>query len=193
MNTRLLLAATALAALPATVPAAEFNLVQPDKSAIGFTFRQMNVPVQGRFPKFTAQLAFDPAKPAAAKVNIAIDTSAIDAGSGEANDEVVGKPWFNVRMFPTATFTATGAKSLGGGKYEMNGQLSIKGKSQPLSAPFTLKAEGTTGVFEGSFKLKRLDFAIGEGAWADVGTVANDVQVDFRIVAAAAPATAKKK
>ncbi len=197
MKSPLLIAATLVAALPASLPASEFNLVQPDKSALGFTFRQMNVPVQGRFPKFTAQLAFDPAKPERARVNIAVDTSAIDAGSGEANDEVVGKPWFNVRMFPTATFTATGAKALGGGKYEMNGQLSIKGKTQPLSAPFTLKTEGSTGVFDGSFTLKRLDFAIGEGPWADVGTVANDVQVTFRIVAATGPvapaAPAKKK
>jgi polyisoprenoid-binding protein YceI len=158
----------------------------------------MNVPVQGRFPKFTAQLVFDPAKPEGAKVNIAVEASAVDAGSQEANDEVAGKPWFNVRMFPTATFTAAGAKSLGGGKYEMSGQLSIKGKSQALSAPFTFKTEGASGVFDGNFTLKRLDFAVGDGPWADVDTVANEVLITFHIVAAAnaaaaAPAAPAKK
>lgn len=188
------LSATLLATLPAA--AVEYGAVQADKSRITFNSRQMGVPVQGGFPKFTAQVAFDPAKPEAAKVNIAIDTGAVDAGSKEANDEVVGKPWFNVRNFPTATFTATGAKALGNGKFEVTGQLAIKGKSQPLAAPFTFKTEGANGVFDGSFTLKRLDFAVGDGPWTDVSTVANEVQVNFHIVAAAnaaAPATPPKK
>lgn len=191
----ILLTAALFTILPAG--AIEYGAVQADKSRITFNSRQMGVPVQGGFPKFTAQVSFDPAKPEAAKVSIAVDTGAVDAGSKEANDEVVGKPWFNVRSFPTATFTATGAKPLGNGKFEIAGQLAIKGKSQPLSAPFTFKTEGTNGVFDGSFTLKRLDFAVGDGPWTDVSTVANEVQVNFHIVAAAnatAPvATPKKK
>ncbi|MBS0465139.1 MAG: YceI family protein, partial [Proteobacteria bacterium] len=34
--------------------------------------------------------------------------------------------------------------------------------------------------------LKRGDYGIGEGMWADYGTVANEVQIKFRLVAAAA-------
>jgi polyisoprenoid-binding protein YceI len=170
--------------------AAEYNTVVADKSAINFQSKQMGVAVQGRFPKFSAQLAFDPAKPEAAKVSMTIDTSAIDAGSKDANDEVVGKQWFNVKMFPTATFTSSTVKALGGNKYEVSGPLSIKGKSQPIKAAVTFKTDGANGIFDGSFTLKRLDFAIGEGPWADVDTVANDVQVNFHVVAA--PAAAKK-
>lgn len=181
----IVLCLAALAA-PGFVSAVEYGAVLPEKSAIGFVSKQMGVAVNGKFPKFTAQVAFDPAKPDAAKVSISIDTAAIDAGSKDANDEVVGKQWFNVRMFPTATFTSTGVKPAGPGKYEIAGTLSIKGKSQQVVAPFTFKAEGSNGVFEGAFVVKRIDFAIGEGPWTDVSMVANDVQVNFRIVAAAA-------
>ncbi len=185
-----LLLALAIAATALPLYALEYSAVQADKSALTFVSKQMGVPVNGKFPKFTAQIAFDPAAPETGKVNLTIDIASMDAGSKDANDEVVGKEWFNARMFPTATFVSTGMKALGGGKYEVAGTLAIKGKSKPVTATFALKPEGSNGVFEGGFSLKRIDYAIGEGAWTDVSMVANDVQVNFRIVAAASAATA---
>ena len=189
-----LLACAFIFATTLSAHAVEYSLVQTDKSALTFVSKQMGVPVNGRFPRFTAQLAFDPAKPDTGKVSISIDLASIDAGSQDANDEVVGKEWFNVRMFPTATFSSTSMKSLGGGKYEVTGPLALKGKSKPVTATVAFKPEGNNGIFEGGFTLKRIDYAIGEGVWTDVSMVANDVQVNFRIVAAAsaaAPAPAK--
>lgn len=176
-----------------TAHAVEFGTVLADKSTLTFTSRQMGVPVQGRFPKFTARIAFDPAKPETAKVEISVDLASTDAGSKDANDEVVGKQWFNVKIFPAATFTSSAVKSLGPGRFEVTGPLTIKGKAQPISAPFTYKLDGANGVFDGSFTLKRIDFAIGEGAWADLSTVANEVQVSFRVVAAPAAATSANR
>lgn len=180
----------ALVAASSATHAAEYSVVQADKSAIQFQSKQMGVTVQGRFPKFTVQLAFDPAKPEAAKVNISIDIASIDAGSRDANDEVIGKQWFNAKAFPTATFTSTSVKSLGGGRYEVTGPLTIKGKTLPAVAPLTFKADGANGVFTGAFTIKRLDYAIGDGPWADVSTVANEVQINFNVVAS--PATKSK-
>ena len=186
------LAAVAFAARGAQ--AVEYNNVQTDKSTLSFTSRQMGAPVQGRFPKFIARIAFDPARPEAAKVDIGIDLAAIDAGSQEANDEVVGKQWFNVRMFPTANFSSGSVKALGAGRFEVSGPLTIKGKAAPVTAAFTFKTEGANGVFDGGFTLKRVDYAIGEGPWADVATVANEIQVNFHVVAApSATAPAKSK
>ena len=77
-------------------------------------------------------------------------------------------------------------KPLGGDKYEVAGKLTIKGRTQDVVAPFTFRQDGGNGIFDGGFTLKRLDFGVGDGAWADVGTVANEVQIKFHIVAAAA-------
>ena len=181
-----LLILLALASATSAVQAIEYSAVLADKSAIQFQSKQMGVTVQGRFPKFTVQLAFDPAKPEAAKVNIAIDIASIDAGSKDANDEVVGKQWFNARAFPAATFTSTSVKALGGGRYEVAGPLTIKGKTLPAVAPLTFKADGANGVFIGAFTIKRLDYAIGDGPWADISTVANEVQINFNVVASPA-------
>ena len=173
-----------ISAVSNATQAIEYNSVLADKSTLTFTSRQMGVPVQGSFPKFTTRIAFDPASPVAAKVDISIDLASIDAGSKDANDEVIGKQWFNAKMFPAASFTSSAVKILGAGRYEVTGPLTIKGKSVPVTAAFSFKPEGANGVFDGGFTLKRIDFAIGEGPWADLSTVANEVQVKFHVVAA---------
>lgn len=180
---RLTLAAAFLVAATAA-GATEFGTVLADKSTLTFTSKQMGVPVDGKFKKFATTLAFDPAKPAAASAKLELDLASIDAGSPDANGEVVGKPWFNLKVFPTATFVSSSVKALGGDKFELAGKLTIKGKTQDLVAPVTFRQEAGNGVFDGTFTLKRLDFAIGEGAWSDVSTVANEVHIKFHIVAA---------
>lgn len=180
---RLTLTATLLVAATAA-GAAEYGTVLADKSTLTFTSKQMGVPVDGKFKKFATTLAFDPAKPAAASAKLELDLASIDAGSPDANGEVVGKPWFNLKVFPTATFVSSSVKPLGGDKFELAGKLTIKGKTQDLVAPVTFRQEAGNGVFDGTFTLKRLDFAIGEGAWSDVSTVANEVHIKFHIVAA---------
>jgi polyisoprenoid-binding protein YceI len=177
------IAIAALALLAAAAHAEEYNVVVPDKSSVAFVYRQMNVPVEGRFGKFAAQLKFDPAKPAAANASIDIDLASIDAGSAEANDEVAGKLWFNTKAFPTARFVATSFRALGGNRYEAVGKLTIKGRTQDMAAAFAFTGQGRSGVAEGALTIKRADFAIGEGVWADFGTVANEVQIKFRLQA----------
>lgn len=163
--------------------AAEFTQVQPDKSAINFTYKQMGVAVDGKFKKFASQLNFDPAKPAAAKATFDVDLASVDTGAPEGDQEVAGKPWFNTKAFPTARFVSGTVKPLGGNKYEVAGQLSIKGKTQDVIVPATFTAQGNTGVFDGSFTIRRADFSIGEGTWAKFDIVANDVVIKFRITA----------
>jgi len=157
--------------------------IDPEKSAITFVSKQMNVPVEGNFRKFSAQLAFDPAQPSQGRVEVEVDLASIDTGSDEANDEVKSKGWFDVKNHPNARFVSSSVKSLGAGRYELAGKLTIKGRTKDVTAPFTYKSAGPGGVFEGAFALKRLDYGIGEGAWSDTDTVANEVQIKFRFSA----------
>ena len=166
--------------------AQRLTAVDPDKSAIVFVSKQMNVPVEGKFGKFSAQLAFDPAQPSQGRVQVEVDLASIDTGSEEANDEVKSKGWFDVKNHPTARFVSSSVKSLGAGRYEVAGKLTVKGRSKDVSAPFTFKPAGAGGMFEGAFALKRLDYGIGEGAWSDTDTVANEVQIKFRFSATGA-------
>ena len=175
----------AVLATTLTLPAGavEYKAIQPEKSKVTFQYKQMGVGMDGQFKKFVAQLNFDPAKPAAAQAQIEIDLSSIDAGSSEADDEVVGKTWFNVKAFPKATFVTRQIKSIGANQFEVTGALTIKGKSQDIKLPLKYAAQGSAGVFSGSFVIHRADFSIGEGMWAKFDVVANDIQVNFQLTA----------
>ena len=163
-------------------PSAAQQKVVADKSYIRFVSKQMNVPVEGRFRKFDANVSFDAKKPEATKAEFEVELGSIDMGSPEGETEAKRKPWFNVDAFPKARFVATSVKSTGPGKFEAAGRLTIKGITQDIVAPITLAEAGGMQTVEGGFILKRLPFKIGEGPWADTETVADDVQVRFKFV-----------
>ena len=165
--------ATALPALAQTVV--------PAQSEIAFTSRQMGVPVDGKFRKFDAKVAFDPKKPEAAKIGFTIDLGSVTLGSAEVESEVVKPDWFNVKAFPQASFQSTTVKAAGPGKYEVHGKLAIKGASHDVVVPVALTQAGGTTTASGAFQIKRLDFKIGDGDWKDTSMVANEVQVKFKL------------
>ena len=96
-----------VAATSLTAAVAAYAQVDTGKSTVIATSKQMNVPVDGKFKKFTAQISFDPAKPAAGSANISIDTGSYDLGDDEYNKQVRGKEWFDSATFPSATFAST--------------------------------------------------------------------------------------
>jgi polyisoprenoid-binding protein YceI len=175
--------------LPGISPA---QTVLYDQSRITCVSRQMNVPMEARFKKFSAQIAFDPATPAAGTARIEIELASFDIDSAEVNDEARSKPWFDAHNFPKATFVSSAIKPLGGGRFEVRGPLTIKGRTQEAVTAFTYKEQAGTAVFDGAFAIKRLQYNIGEGAWKDTDTVADEVQIKFHIVVAAAKPAAKK-
>ncbi len=188
MNMKLLRGAALAAALAPAVAAqaVEYKAVDGASSRVVFTYTQMGVAMDGSFGKFAAQINFDPARPEAARAVLEIQLASIDAGSPEANEEVKGKAWFNAAAHPLARFESTAVKALGGNRYQLAGKLSIKGRTREITAPLTYSPQGKVGVFDGAFTLRRADFAIGEGQWADFGVVANDIQVKFHITSPAA-------
>ncbi|MCD6707828.1 MAG: YceI family protein [Thiobacillus sp.] len=181
MRMTVLILLAALAAPAAN--AVEYQTVLQKQSTIHFEFRQMGVPIKGGFKRFTTRMAFDPARPEAARAQIEIDLASIDAGSPEADEESAGKLWFNRGVHPKATFVSSQVRALGDNRYEMRGTLTLKGRSRDMVVPVTFAPGTKAAVFDGAFVLRRLDFGIGEGMWADVATVADEVQVRFRIAA----------
>ena len=172
---------TAALTLTALVPAAQAQQVLPAQSEISFVSKQMGVPVEGKFKQWTAQITFDPKKPEAGKVSFTIQTGSASFGSAETDAEVPKAPWFNAVKFPQASFQSSAIKALGGARFEVQGTLLIKGAGQPVVVPVTLSQTGATSTASGSFVIKRLDFKIGDGEWADTSMVANDVQVKFKL------------
>jgi polyisoprenoid-binding protein YceI len=156
--------------------------LQAAGSEIAFTTRQMGVPVEGRFGKFSAQIALDPKKPDTGSVSFVIDTGSARFGSPELDAEVPKATWLNVPKFPQASFQSSAIKAAGPGRFDVSGRLVIKGSTRDVVVPVQLTQAGATSTASGSFTIKRLEFKVGEAEWADTSMLANDVQVRFKLV-----------
>lgn len=162
-----------------SLPAMAQQLV-PAQSEIVFVSKQMGVPVEGRFQKFSAKIAFNPSKPDQANIAFTVDMTSATLGVKETDAELPKAEWFNTAKFAQATFQSTSVKALGAGKFEVAGKLSIKGATQNVLVPVTLTQAGANTTASGVFALKRLAFKIGDNEWSDTSMVADDVQVKFK-------------
>lgn len=166
----------AVLAAPALAQSVDTGLSQ-----IGFTLKELNVPVDGQFKQFSAKVNFDRAKPQASQADITIQTASISLPTAEANEQAKHKDWLNTAQFPTAHFVSTGIKPLSGGRFQVTGKLTIKGTTRDVAAPFSSKNEGGVTVLEGTLPISRLAYKIGEGEWVDTDTVADTVDIKFHL------------
>jgi polyisoprenoid-binding protein YceI len=157
--------------------------VDTSRSTVIATTKQMNVPVDGKFRKFSAQLSFDPATPAAGSATVSIDTASYDLGADDYNKQAQGKEWFDSATYPAATFVSSAIAPAGGNQYRITGKLTIKGKSQTVVVPVTIAGQGAAQTFDGSLPIKRSQFDVGTGEWKDTSVVADEVLIKFHLVA----------
>lgn len=181
MSARLRSLLVLAAGLAVSVVAAAQQKVVPAQSEIGFTIKEQGVPVSGRFMKWSGDLAFDPKKPEAAKVSFAIDTASASIGAPETDAEVPKAPWFDSKKFPQATFVSTSVKRKDATHFDVAGKLTVKGAARDVVVPLTLAQAGAATTATGQFAIKRLEFKVGDGEWADTSLVADEVQVRFKL------------
>ncbi len=174
------LALSAVLAQPAAAQPRPATLVAAG-SEIAFTTRQMGVPVEGRFGRYTAQIALDPKKPETASVAFTIDTGSARFDTAELDAEVPKATWLDVARFPQASFQSSAVRAAGPGRFEVAGKLSIKGVVRDVTVPVQITQAGASSTASGSFTIRRLAFKVGEGEWTDTSLLADEVQVRFRL------------
>ena len=154
-----------------------------DKSEIRFVSKQLGINVEGRFRKWKANVVFLPKDLTKSKAEFDIDLGSVDLASDESETAIKSPPWFDTARFPVAHFASTSIRNLGGDRYESAGKLTLKGITKEVVVPIALKKDASgNSVAEGSFPLKRIDYRVGEGMWADTEMVANDVVIRVRMV-----------
>jgi polyisoprenoid-binding protein YceI len=157
--------------------------VDTSKSQIGFVIKQMNVPVEGGFSRYSVKAVFDPAKPETGQFQVELDIASINTGSEEGDGEAKRPAWFDTARYPKAVFISKSIKKDGAGRYTVSGDLTLKGRTRPLIAPFLLTPQRGGGwLASGRVSLKRSQFDIGGGEWADPSVVADDLEARFKIL-----------
>ncbi|AXL53716.1 polyisoprenoid-binding protein [Paraburkholderia caffeinilytica] len=152
------------------------------RSSVTATLTQMNVPVDGRFRRFDANIAFDPAHPEAAAASIDVNTASYDLGDDSFNSEARNKEWFESAVYPRATFRSTSVKGAGKNAVDVAGQLTVKGAMVNVVVRVTFSHQGNDEVFDGTLPIRRSQFKLGTGEWADSSVVSDTVKVQFHIV-----------
>ena len=172
----------ALLMLAAPAAASQWAVV-PSQSSIGFSAEWNGKMVEGRFPKFAANIHFDPADPASARVAGVIDLSAATTGDRTVDGSLPGPDWFDVKTSSTARLTMNQFAQTRPGSYLGRGTLSMRGVTVPVSLPFTLAINGDTAIMTGETTLDRRAFKIGMESDATASWVGFRVPIKVRIVA----------
>jgi len=175
---KLFLAAT-LVLVSGTVFAADY--VQAPGSTLTFAGSYQGETFTGRFPGFTTKLSFDPKQLATSKLEVTIPLATATTGNEDYDGEMRGGAFFDSAKFPQARYTATKFRALGGNRYAADGVLSLHGASKPVTLAFTW-APGARPVLAGKATVKRLDFGVGGGEWADTSLLPNEIAVSTKVV-----------
>ena len=175
------LTAAALVAMMAAAPAFAADYMQAAGSTLVFASKYDGEVFTGKFANFTTTLSFDPANLATSKLDVVIPLAGTSTGNGDRDSTLSGGDFFNVAKFAQARYTASKFRALGGNQYAADGNLSLRGVSKPVTLTFTW-TPGAQPVLAGKATVKRLDFGVGSGDWADTGNIPNEVAVSTRVV-----------
>jgi polyisoprenoid-binding protein YceI len=167
--------------LLAAAPAFAADYVQAPGSALVFAGTYEGDAFTGRFPGFVTRFSFDPTQLATAKLEVTIPIATASTGNSDYDGEMRGSAFFNAARFPQARYTATKFRALGGDRFAADGTLSLRGASKPVTLNFTW-TPGAKPVLAGKATVKRLDFGIGEGEWADTDLLPNEIAVSTKVI-----------
>jgi polyisoprenoid-binding protein YceI len=170
-----------LSAVAFAAPALAGDYAQTAGSTLGFSGKYQGEAFNGQFPGFVTTLSFDPAKLAGAKLDVSIPLATATTRNADYDSELRGTSFFNSKKFPQARYTATKFRALGGNKYAADGTLSLRGVSKPVVLTFTW-TPGAKPVLAGTAVVKRLDFGVGGGDWADLGVIPNEIKISTKVV-----------
>lgn len=164
----------------------EWKIVQ-EQSQINFTGDVYNKKFEAHFSDFDGSIIFDPNNLTTSRADIDINLKTVNSADAERDANMMGADWFNVADFPVAEFHAAGFEAAAEGQYVAIGDLTLAGKTMPLTIPFGLDIvendEGRRAYVEGQFTINRLDYDLGGEKWRATDIVGQNILVNIRLVA----------
>lgn len=130
-------AVIAAACATSAVAAPEVYSVEPNHTYANFSYNHMGLSTQiSKFNKTSGTITYDKAAKTGA-VDITIDMTSVDTGSNLFNGHIQGADFLDTAKFPTATFKSTKVVFQGDKPATIDGDLTIKGVTQPVTLTVT--------------------------------------------------------
>lgn len=167
-------------------------MIDAAHSRFGFVARHaMVTKVRGAFEDFTGTLTIDGVEPTNSFGSLTIVANSINTGNAQRDGHLRSNDFFDMDNHPELTYESTGIEHVDGDHYRVNGDLTIKGVTKPvtLDVEFTGAAVdpfGNTRIgFEGTTVINRKDWGVNWNAPLEAGgvLVSEKVTLDIDISA----------
>jgi polyisoprenoid-binding protein YceI len=166
--------------------------LDPAHSRIGFVARHaMVTKVRGAFNEFEGTAVLDGDNPTNSSANVTIQVHSIDTRQAQRDEHLRSNDFLAMDEYPQITFVSTGARQVDDSTFELTGDLTIKGVTNPITVPFSFEGAakdpfGNLRVgFEGAVTINRKDYGITWNAALETGgvLVSDKVTLEFEISA----------
>ncbi len=193
------LAAVALLSVAPTPALAETETYRIDgeHTSIGFKIRHFFSKVPGRFNKFEGQIVLDRENlTKGSSVEFTIDTASIDTNDDSRDKHLRSDAFFDAENHPKMTFKSKKVRSAGKNKLKIDGDLTIRGITKPVTLDVDVLGFGKGYGFRGGFEVRttidRHEFNV---SWNDIvegaGVLGDDVEILMNIEAVRLKKTAE--
>jgi polyisoprenoid-binding protein YceI len=159
---------------------------------IGFSARHaMVTKVRGQFNEFNGSAFLDAENPANSKVEITIKAASIDTRNADRDAHLRSNDFFAMDEYPEITFRSTRVEAVGENKFDVTGDLTIRGTTKPVTINFELNGSvvdpwgGFRVGFEGQATINRKDWGVSFNAALEAGgvMVSEKVNLEFEVEA----------
>jgi polyisoprenoid-binding protein YceI len=161
--------------------------LDPAHTQIEFAVRHLMIPVRGRFTAFSGALQLDEADPARSTAEVVIEAASVDTRQEQRDAHLRSADFFDTERFPTLTFRSRRVEPLGGQRYRVVGDLTIRDVTREVALDVTYEGRMTdpwgaerVGV-SAHGALNRHDFGLGWNAALEAGgfLVGDEVKLDI--------------
>ncbi|MBL0165919.1 MAG: polyisoprenoid-binding protein [Propionivibrio sp.] len=166
----LVVAASSLCAFSAAALAApETFVIDPNHTAPRFEYSHYGYSNQmHRFDKTSGKIVLDRAAQSGS-VEVTIDATSVNTGLALFNTHIQGEDFFDTAKYPNISFKSTKVRFDGGKPVAVDGNLTIKGVTRPVTLkmtsfhamPHPMNKKDAIGA-NASTKIKRSDFNMGK-------------------------------
>jgi polyisoprenoid-binding protein YceI len=166
--------------------------IDPTHSRIGFVARHaMVTKVRGSFNEFSGTGNLDLANPSNSRIDLTIQAASIDTRNADRDAHLRSNDFFDMAAHPEIRFVSSSVASADSDRYEVTGDLTIKGITKPVTIEFEYTGAavdpfGNQRVgFEGTTTINRKDWGISWNAALDAGgvLVGEKVVLEFEVSA----------
>lgn len=157
---------------------------------IGFAARYaMVTTVHGGFADFTGHVELDAEDATRSSAVITIFTDSIYTGQAQRDDHLRSPDFLDIETYPEISFRSSSVASLPDGRYRMIGDLTICGRTRPVSVEFAVTGAATDHLgnelvgFAGSTTISRANFGLTWNAVLETGgvLVGDEVALQFDV------------